>query len=135
MKTVLGVGLMFAAILPGSAAQAAEVPNGETIRSRIVESQNKKISCYALKQREAVHCKGRAYSSDSDKVVELGKRGKAKRVRVSDYPGYDSEPKKLDSGDTWRRNGVQCRLGSGTITCFNLDGHGFHIGKKSTKTF
>ena len=133
MKTVIGVGLLLAAILPGSVAQAAE-PSGETVRSRIVESSNKKISCYALKHRDAVHCKG-SVSSNSEKVLELGKRGKAKRVRVGDYPGYASEPKRIHHGDTWQRNGVRCTIGRSAITCFNLDGHGFHLGKKGTETF
>src|SRR5215510_13132062 len=106
MKAVFSIGLMLAAALSGSAAQAATEPGGGPIRSRIVESSNKKISCYALKQREAVHCRGSRYSSDSKKVVELGKRGVAKRLRIKDYPGWNSEPKTLHHEDTWKRNGV-----------------------------
>jgi hypothetical protein len=135
MKTLLGMGLLLAAMLPASLAQAATEPSLEVNRSRIVESSNKKISCYALKRREAIHCKGSRYSSHPEKVIELGKRGKAKRLKVTDYPGYNSEPKKIGHGETWRRNGVQCTLRRSTITCFNLDGRGFHIGKKSTETF
>jgi hypothetical protein len=138
MRTVLGVGvgLLLVALLPGAAAEAAVEPSASAInRSRIVESSNKKVTCYALKKREAIHCKGSWYSSSSKKVIELEKRGKAKKRKIKDYPGYRSDPKTVRAGDTWRRNGVECRFRKEGITCFNLDGHGFHIGKKTTGTF
>jgi uncharacterized protein DUF6636 len=132
MKRTLLVALATAATVAApAAAKTVEYKNfvspSKQIRCLAVKFGGKGIECYAPYIKEI---------GELDTYYGLEPRGKAFVAERGDFPGYPNAPTRtLHYGDTWKRNGITCKMKQTGLTCHNRDDHGFHLAKGDVRRF
>lgn len=128
-------------LLAAAAATAVVAPSAaaETVKYKRFASPSGQIHCYALKYGgEGIECMAPYLRDrgDLDTYLALEPRGKSRYGERGDFPGYpNSRERTLRYGDTWKRNGIRCKMRESGLTCRNKDDHGFRMAKGDVRRF
>lgn len=77
----------------------------------------------------------RTKSPVGDPFVQIGAKGSAQLVAISQASWVSNSVKTLSKGTLWSSIGVTCNVSTTTVLCFNGDNHGFVIGNGKYKSF
>ena len=115
-----------------------------TSHTQLFQNSKKTVTCglkihAANKPATLVLCsaKGipRTKSPVGDPFVQLGAKGSAQLVAISQASWVANTVKTLSKGTLWSSIGVTCNVSTTTVLCFNGDNHGFVIGNGKYKSF
>ena len=121
-----------------AAAGSGVTASAKTVKYKNIVSPNEKISCLAVKGRSTeIECFASFLPEigELDTYLALRKRGRSRLSERGDFPGYDSRPRTLHNGNTWKRPGIRCTMRKTGLTCRNRDDHGFHLERGNVRRF
>jgi hypothetical protein len=115
----------------------AATASAKTVTAKNIVGPNKQLSCFAVMGSTEIECSAAFVPEigELDTYLAVRARGRAILSERGDYPGSSVRRRTLHFGDTWQRPGVRCKLRRTGLTCRNLDGHGFHLGRDRTRRF
>lgn len=115
----------------------ATTAEAKTVHAKVVEANDASTICYATIPAEGrgIVCSSSGLKAGPkthglDPVLALKPHGRAVFGGRGDYGGYPvKKPAQLIPGDRWIWHGITCTMGHDALTCRNLDGHGFVLGR------
>ena len=125
-------------ILLAATAVLAAPASAATVDHKNFKSPSGKIRCWTLKYGgPGIECSAPYLKEigELDTYLALKPRGKARYGERGDFPGYQAPFRTLQYGDTYKRDGIRCRMRKSGLTCRNLDDHGFHIAQGDVRRF